>query len=127
MGKAKPRPRGPLESTIQEQIVEFMSAISRKYHFIFFAVPNEAMMSTGKKRLHALMAKFKRMGLTPGVSDLVIGHRGRMYCMELKSQRGRQSDNQKIFEAWARSCGVPYEIVRSLNGAIACLKLWGIV
>lgn len=84
-------------------------------------------MSTGKKRQHALMAKLKRMGLTPGVSDLVIGQRGRMFCMEVKSSRGRQSENQKLFQAWAESCEIPYEIVRSVKGAISCLKLWGIV
>jgi hypothetical protein len=67
------------------------------------------------------------MGLTPGTSDLILGHRGRMYAVEVKTPRGAQSDRQKIFEVWCHDCGIPYAVVRSVEELMARMVEWGII
>ena len=121
------------ESVIQESIVNFLSMICRQYGFLFFSVPNEGLLMICKmlhipeKISRALFALLKKTGLLPGASDLIIGYRGKMYCLEVKNEKGRQSDNQKNFEAWCADCCIPYVLVRSVDDVHEALKEWGIV
>lgn len=121
------------ESDIQTHIVAWLSSVSRRYGFLFFSVPNEALLSICKglgivdRMTFALIAILKKMGLTPGASDLIIGHAGRMYAMEIKTATGSQSENQRLFEAWCTECGIPYRIGRSLAEAQEIMREWGIV
>jgi hypothetical protein len=115
------------EATIQQHIVATFSVLSRQHNFLFFHVPNEAAMKGRKgKSLYALIAHLKKMGLVPGVSDLIIGHEGRMYFMEVKTETGVMSENQRHFQDWAMRCRMPYAIVRSAENAVSALKTWGI-
>ena len=118
----------PSEDVIQEQIVEYLTLISRRFNFIFFSVPNESAMKAGAKGkiLYALIAKLKRMGLVPGVADFVIGWRSRMFLAEVKSRTGRQTKNQIIFQDNAETTAIPYRIVRSVSDMDAALRDWGI-
>ena len=115
------------ESVIQESIVKYLSMICRQYEFLFFSVPNESITSgkTGKDFGRAIA--LKKMGVLPGVSDLVLGHNGKMYCLEVKNEKGRQSDRQKNFENWCADCGIPYVLVRSVDDVHEALKEWGVV
>jgi len=121
------------ESVIQTQIVAWLSLVCRRYGFLFASVPNEGMMTAAlmgslpKSALFGMLTKFKKMGMTPGFSDLVVGWQGRMFCMEVKSQSGDQSDRQRDFAAWCASCGVPYRVVRSLDEAQQVMIEWGII
>ena len=121
------------ESAIQTQIVDWLSLTSGRYAFLFFSVPNEGMMSAAlmgklpKSALFGMLTKFKKMGMTPGVSDIIIGHAGRMYCMEVKNERGKPSENQDRYSAWCAWCGIPYRVVRSLDEAQAVMVEWGII
>lgn len=120
------------ESNLQEQICNYLSMICRRWEFIYFSVPNEAWgAGRRKKKLSGAeynkINQFKKMGMTPGVSDLIIGHNGKMYCMELKSPKGKQSENQIIFEKNCHRAGVEYRIVRSLEECTAVLKEWGVM
>jgi hypothetical protein len=67
------------------------------------------------------------MGLRPGVSDLVIVKGGRAYFLEIKRRAGRQSINQKEFEADALHAGADYAVARSLEDAQEIVSRWGIV
>lgn len=122
------------ESVIQISIVNLLSILSNAYNFVFFAVPNEGYQlgiadrgraATGKD--HARMTLLKKMGLTPGVADLVILADGRAYCMEVKTAEGEQSRAQRTFERRCHEIGVPYRIVRSVEEARYWLMEWGIV
>ena len=121
------------ESVIQTQIVEYLSAISRSHGFLFFSVPNEALLSITKslgindRMSFALLAILKKMGMTPGTSDLIIGHRSRMYCLEVKNEIGKQSENQTIFEMNCKEYEIPYRLVRSVHDVSEALIEWGIV
>lgn len=80
-----------------------------------------------KSIIFPMLTKFKKMGMTPGFSDLVIGWQGRMFCMEVKNEKGKQSENQERFEQWCSSCGIPYRVVRSLDEAQSVMVEWGII
>lgn len=121
------------ESDIQTQIVCYLSSIAHKYKFMFFSVPNESLLQLAKtlriadKLTFALLAILKKMGMTPGVSDLVIASGGRMFCLEVKTTTGKQSPNQVLFESWCASCGVPYRLVRNMEEVAGCLIEWGVI
>lgn len=84
------------------------------------------MLGGGKKK-YAQMAKLKRMGLTPGVSDLVIINWRNTYFMEVKAAGRKQTAVQLLFEKWADGLAVTYTVVRSVEDALARLKTWGII
>jgi len=121
------------ESIIQQEIVELLSVLAARYAFLFLSVPNEAFLSAIKtfkiadKVAFAIFAILKKMGLRPGASDLIIGHAGRMYCLEVKSEIGTQSEDQILFESWCVKCGIPYVVVRSVDEVFYWLKEWGII
>jgi hypothetical protein len=50
----------------------------------------------------------------PGASDIlaVVGPYGRMLCVELKSARGKQSEQQKAFQRAAERAGAVYVLAR---------------
>jgi len=106
------------EYIIQTQAIELLTIYSQFDNFIFFSIPNEAVVKSArinKKQLYPLLMMLKKMGLTPGVSDLCIGYKGKMYFLECKSDQGIQSLNQKIFQSNAESCGFEYYIFKSIK------------
>ena len=115
------------ESVIQESIVNFLSLICRQYGFLFFSVPNESITTGTEGKDFGRAINLKKMGVLPGVSDLVIGYNGKMYCLEVKNEKGRQSDRQKNFERWCADCCIPYAVVRSVDDVQKTLNGWGIV
>lgn len=107
--------------------------MARKYNFVYFAPLPESTM-TAMTRLRASMkdkaimkASMSKMGFIPGVSDIIIFHHRKAYCMELKTLKGTQQKDQIRFEKNCKRTGIEYEVVRSLDGAINCMRLWGIV
>ena len=115
------------ESVIQESIVNFLSMTCRQRGFLFFSVPNEATVKGKTGADFGRAINLKKMGVLPGVSDLIIGHNGKMYCLEVKNEKGKQSDRQKNFELWCADCCIPYVLVRSVDDVHEALKEWGIV
>ena len=75
-----------------------------------FSVPNHL--------LKAGMAEARREiagGLRKGAPDLIAGKDGRCYWLELKTTVGRQSEEQKAFQALAPVFGAQYIVVRTLD------------
>jgi hypothetical protein len=121
------------ETSIQISIVEILSLLCRQHNFLFFSVPNEGFMkaATGKgfmsKLDNALLMLLRKMGMTPGASDLVIGKRGRMFCLEVKAPGGTVSENQRTFCAWCERTGIPYRVVYSVQETLGQLRAWGVI
>lgn len=121
------------EQIIQTQIVDYMSTVSQSQNFMYFSVPNEGVMKAAglakvkKAIVAAMMAIMKKTGLIPGVSDLVLVKNGLAYFMEVKTEKGKQSKVQGIFERRALEVGAKYGIVRSLEEAVWTMQEWGIV
>ncbi len=70
-------------------------------------------------------ARFKRMGVVPGIPDLVGSIEGRFYGLEIKTESGHLSDVQQICREaiWASNgvCDVGF----GFNDAILKLKIRG--
>jgi len=74
---------------------------------VHFAVPN------GEKRDKITAAKLKKMGVRSGVADFILLCRGLLIAVELKTTTGRQSENQKGFQAVWEAAGGVYVVVRT--------------
>lgn len=83
-----------------------------------FSVPNEG---AGKGQIIRMM-KLKSMGLRAGVSDLIVILSGKVVFLEVKTEKGKQSEAQKRFEEKVKSLGHEYFIVRSINEVKEALK-----
>ena len=76
---------------------------------IIFAVPNGAFVSKQQAM------KLKSTGLVAGVSDLIIIQPNRCLFIEVKLEKGKQSDKQIDFQNKVTALGFEYIIVRSLQ------------
>ena len=121
------------ESKIQQNIIQYLSMTSLQKNFVFFSVPNEGIMAVLKmykipdKQCFPIVNHFKKMGLLPGTSDIVLVHEGRAYFIEVKDVNGTQSQDQVRFEHNIVKAGANYAVVRSVSDVIGVLGEWGIV
>lgn len=111
------------EADIQSQVVEYVSLLAAQCGFIFFACSNEGTDRANPARL----AKLKRMGLRPGVADLVFVKEGRAYFLEMKKPGGKQSDNQIDFQLDCALVGAQYAVAWSFEEAVGILQGWKII
>lgn len=111
------------ESDIQILVADWLRLYESARDFIFFSVPNEGLDRASPARL----AKLKRMGLRPGVADIVIIWHGRAYFLELKTATGKQSEHQSAFQADCFYAGAEYGLAHSFEEAQKIVKEWGII
>lgn len=76
-----------------------------------FAIPN------GGKRDAREGARLKKEGVLSGVADIEIWINNKTYFVEVKTEKGRQTSSQKLFEQNALAHGHKYVIWRSLSNA----------
>lgn len=101
-----------IESEIQRACVGYFTWQYPVLRPLFFAVPNG-----GSRRLKEA-ALMKAEGITAGVADIVLlAARGPWHglCIEFKTATGRQSKEQKRFEACCHAEGYRYAVVRSFD------------
>ena len=107
------------EHNLQSMVVEHIK-ITGKPHVRAIAITNEG------RRSYNLGMRMKRQGLTPGAADLLIAlPGGRCGWLEMKAMKGRQSAEQKQFQAWCLAIGHPYAVAKSFDEAVKILRLWG--
>ncbi len=106
-GKVPQRPK-VTEAMVQRSIVEYL----RLRNILFFSVLNE--LAGGGKQAKVRMKRAIGMGLLAGVSDLVVVLENAVIFMEVKSESGRQSKNQKWFQSVVEHLGHTYIIVRNV-------------
>lgn len=100
------------ESKIQISCVTWFRLQYPKLKLLLFAVPN------GGARRRAEAQIMKAEGTTAGVSDLLLLFPAKHYhglCIEMKTEKGRQSDSQKIWQQSAEFAGYKYIICRSFE------------
>ena len=108
------------EYDIHTQTVEYLHALGPQLKGYFFHVPN-----AGKHHVR-YRQKLKRLGVKAGVPDLLfVVPGGRMACIELKSEKGKQSKSQKNFQKICESFEVPYVLARSPEEVAEALRRWG--
>ena len=97
-----------IEHNIQVAIVNYL----RLNKIFCFAVPN------GGQRNVIVGRKLKDEGALAGVADLIILENGTCRFVEIKQDKGRQSESQKFFEQNVKECNMKYEVWRSIDDAI---------
>lgn len=109
------------EFALQVAIVELLERAGTP-GVVWFHVPN------GEKRSKSTGAKLKRMGVRPGVADLVfIGNGGVVRFLELKASDGIFSPDQLTFCHDVEWLGALYAVARSIDDAIRILSAWGAI
>ena len=111
-------PRKSPEHDIQVAICDLLTYGLPK-GAIFWAVPNggtRSQFKTKNGRTFSLEGKrLKDEGVKAGVSDLMILCEGRLICLEVKTEKGRQSPAQKEWEQEVTAAGGLYRVVRSTD------------
>ena len=101
-----------IEDSLQKSCVQWFSLQYREYARLLHHSPN------GGKRTAIEAAKFKAMGVRAGFPDLglyIARHDFHGLFIELKTAKGRQTENQVFFQAMLEEQGYRYEVVRSLE------------
>ena len=89
---------------------------------VFFHVPN------GEKRDAVTAGLLRQMGVRPGVADFILLSEGRAIAAEVKdADRGRQSKDQKGFQAAWEAQGGVYVEIRSAAEVEAFIFGFGLV
>jgi len=74
---------------------------------LIFAIPN------GSSRHIVEAKKLKATGTMPGVSDLIVVLDSKVLFIELKTDIGKQSDAQKLFETKITNLNHEYILIRN--------------
>lgn len=101
------------EHRIQKACVRWFSLKFPRLEGRLFAVPN------GGRRDTVTGAKLKEEGVIPGVSDLILLRSNNRYgalLIEMKTEKGRQSDNQRWWQSViTKNDEYKYVVCRSLD------------
>lgn len=115
------------EHKLQCACVQWFNLQHRDLRGLLFAVPN------GGARSKAIAGKLKAEGIVPGVADLILlvpkkvkvlsafpdgawwWHTVHGLCIEMKTAKGRQSPEQKAWQAIVEAKGYQYAVCRSFD------------
>lgn len=106
------------EHTIQAQAVAWFRYQYPKYRALLFAIPNGAHLAGTAGQRAAQYGRLVREGFVPGVADLFLsipGADANGLYIEMKSEKGRQSPEQKAFEQSVTQTGYKYTLCRSVE------------
>ena len=104
------------EKYLQEQVCNYLRM---KGHY-FYSIPNGFWNGiTNKVKKFAYINSLKRQGLLVGVADIEIKmDDGTTVYFELKVEKNKQSEHQKLFQENVEIRNNAYYIIRSLDDVI---------
>jgi len=97
------------EDRIQQECYMWFHNTYPHYRGLLFSVPN------GGFRLSSEAKKLKLTGLVSGVSDLIFVFNKTVYFIEVKTEKGYQSQNQINFQNQIESQGLNYYIIKNFD------------
>lgn len=100
------------ESELQSSCKRWFDYQFPKLRQICFAIPN------GSRRDKITGAILKKEGVVSGCPDMILLKQSNGFgslCIEFKTQIGRQSENQKLWQQSAETAGNKYVICRSFD------------
>lgn len=116
---AKRRPPRNLEHQLQSRCVRWFRLQHPAMRHNLFAVPN------GGYRTKTTASLLKEEGQLSGVADLILlkrkGSCGAL-LLEAKTGKGRQSDNQRLWQEMIERDGYEYRVFRSLEEFISIIN-----
>ena len=104
------------EAQIQANIVKYLRSIG----YFCYSTPNE---QTSKNPVHT--GQLVAMGLYPGMADLTVWlGNGKIAYLEVKTDKGQQSDRQRHFQEKCTVAGYFYAVVRSVEDVKNIVESW---
>ncbi len=97
------------EAGIQNTICEYL----QRKGYSFWRQNTGGIYDVKQSRFRAL-PKFS----VKGVSDIILLSGGKAYFIEVKSEKGIQSEDQKLFREFVERAGCEYLLARSLEDVI---------
>lgn len=108
---------GASEYEIHKAVVDWLAV----------ALPNALVMHIpNNPRSQASGARLKKMGMKAGAADLIIIHHGVIAFVEVKKDKGRLSEAQKVFRDTCAEHQLPYAVIRGVGDLQAFLDDLGI-
>lgn len=121
------------EHKLQCACVQWFNLQHRDLRGLLFAVPN------GGARSKATAGMLKAEGIVPGVADLILlvpkrvkvlsafpneawWHTIHALCIEMKTAKGRQSPEQKAWQAIVEAKGYQYAVCRSFDDFVRTIN-----
>jgi hypothetical protein len=108
------------EDAVQQAVIAHFNARCRP-GVVLYHIPN------GGKRDRVTGSKLKLLGTLPGMPDLGIIIQSVTHYLELKTERGVLSDDQKQTIARLRDAGAPVAVAFGIDMAIEQLRQWGAI
>ena len=112
VGKLIQKPRKNDESKIQQSCKKWFDMQFREYARLLIAIPN------GGKRSKITASILKAEGVVSGSPDMFLFVSRGIYfglAIEMKTEQGTQSANQKLWKKEAETQGYKYAICRSID------------
>lgn len=122
MKRATPRP----EDVIQRNVCDHLRSRAAP-GVVWFHPLNGAHLAGNTLRRIKTINKLKTLGFRNGVSDLILFHKERFYCLELKAPKGAVSEDQLQFLSDADKAGAFTCLAHGELAAIQCLESWGLL
>jgi len=112
---------------ISHEEADIQSEFFKRLKLFFPTLPDKLVFAipSGGSRHKLEAINLKRQGVKSGISDVILlmpKNGFASLCLEFKTEKGKQSDEQKEFQRQAEMCGNKYVVVRSVAGAIETVK-----
>jgi hypothetical protein len=108
------------EQQYQRAVIQHIAWRARPGVFAFH-VP------TGGWRSRVESAILKAIGTVAGVPDIICIFQGRVYALELKAERGRVTDVQRVVHERLREAGAHVAVAHGIDQALAQLEAWNLL
>lgn len=112
------------EQTIHKAVVQHLR-LRGVPGLVFWHTQNSVWRGGRKAAVQGGIAK--GMGVRAGVSDLLMFHAGRMFCLELKAPGGRPTEHQLEFIADMEKAGAYCCVAEGIDEALGVLEAWQLV
>lgn len=112
---------GVSEHTLQAQISSILNSC-KVPHFETDVMSGLQYFNHTDPRRFAFISHHKKIGYKAGQPDLVVLFKGKVFFVELKTKKGKQSKEQKEFAKILQEHGYTYLVWRSLDDCINFLR-----
>ena len=97
------------EDALQQLCYMWFHNTYPQYRGLLFHVPNGGSRNAREGK------KFKQIGVVAGVADLLFLFNGKCYCLELKTEVGRQSKKQQDWQDLVERNDFNYFVIRDVD------------